>query len=85
MTPVTQTISPTADTLATADGMTDKAVRIRPITPVFGAFLENLQVDLASLIWRSGLGRGDGVIEQRVEVISAGSEGRFEDRPGLEG
>ena len=42
MTPVTQTISPTADTLATAAGITDKAVRIRPITPVFGAFNENL-------------------------------------------
>ncbi|MGB1859849.1 MAG: TauD/TfdA dioxygenase family protein [Arenicellales bacterium] len=48
MTPVTQTISPAGDPLAAADGLTDNPVRIRPITPVFGAFIENLPWTAAS-------------------------------------
>ncbi len=48
MTPVTQTISPAGDSLAAADGLTNNSVRIRPITPVFGAFIENLPWTAAS-------------------------------------
>ena len=50
MTPVSQTIRPLTEPLPSDCYEADDGIRIRPITPVFGAFIENLP-------WTVGLGR----------------------------